>query len=266
MGFLRVYLRTLSLSSRAFLRYRDSLMTHAPFGWKETSMQAADQAVAKMQAGRAMLQGRSWREAMQAAGLQMSRATAYRLRQRMLARGEDGMGEQRQGHPTKVCGAVRTWLEGYYQQHPHATGKAVQALLEAQSGVRVSVTHLNRLRAALSGVTRAGEKSARDMAGWGRWSPVAGGNSGDRSAFDTGGGPADKSRGRRVSAARTDHRQDATAIPVDVALARGRWPAPPLGSEGIYPGGVSTPHHSTPGVLLSHRRTISYAGRAGGRR
>jgi hypothetical protein len=29
----------------------------------------------------------------------MSRATAYRLRQRMLARGEDGMGEQRQGHP-----------------------------------------------------------------------------------------------------------------------------------------------------------------------
>jgi hypothetical protein len=85
-------------------------MTHAPFGWKETSMQAADQAVAKMQAGRAMLQGRSWREAMQAAGLQMSRATAYRWRPRMLARGEDGMGERlRAIRPTCAARSAPGW-------------------------------------------------------------------------------------------------------------------------------------------------------------
>ena len=55
-------------------------------------MQAPDHFVAKTQVGRAMLEGCSWREAVQAAGLQMSRATTYRLRQRMLARREDAMG------------------------------------------------------------------------------------------------------------------------------------------------------------------------------
>jgi len=105
-------------------------MTHAPSGWKETSMQAADHAVANIQVGRAMLQGYSWREAVQAAGFQISRATAYRLRQRMLASGEAAWDDRRQGHATKVHGAVRTWLEAYYQQHARAPGKAVQALLE----------------------------------------------------------------------------------------------------------------------------------------
>lgn len=124
-------------------------------------MQAFDHSVAKREVGRAMLQGRSWREAVQTAGVQMSRATAYRLRQRMLAHGEDAIGERRQGQPTKVCGAIRAWLEGYYQQHSQAPGRAVQALLEAHHGVRVSVTHLNRVRATLTGATRRGGEISR---------------------------------------------------------------------------------------------------------
>jgi transposase len=92
-----------------------------------------------MQVGRAMLQGDSWHEAAQAVGLQMNRATAYRLRQRMLAGGEEAVHDRRRGHATKVRGAVRTWLEAYYQHQPRASGKAVQALLEEQSGVRVGV-------------------------------------------------------------------------------------------------------------------------------
>jgi transposase len=132
-------------------------------------MQETAHDVAKIQVGRAMLQGCSWREAVQAAGVQMSRATAYRLRQRMLAHGEDALGERRQGHPTKVRGAVRIWLVGYYQQHPHAPGKAVQALLEGQCGMRVSVTHLNRVRAALTGATHRGKNQP------GAWQDGAGG-------------------------------------------------------------------------------------------
>ena len=58
-----------------------------------------------------MLQGCSWREAVQAAGVQMSRATAYRLRQRMLADGEAAWHDRRQGRVIKVRGAVRIWLE-----------------------------------------------------------------------------------------------------------------------------------------------------------
>jgi transposase len=101
----------------------------------------------------------SWREAVQAAGVQMSRATAYRRRPRMLEGGEAARHDRRQGHAIKVCGAVRTWLEGYCQHHPHASGKAVQALLEERCGVRVSVsvTHLNRVRAALTRATRRGK-------------------------------------------------------------------------------------------------------------
>ena len=76
----------------------------------------------------------SWREAVQAAGVQMSRATAYRRRPRMLEGGEEAVHDRRQGHAVKVCGAVRTWLEGYCQHHPHASGKAVQALLEERWG------------------------------------------------------------------------------------------------------------------------------------
>ena len=73
------------------------------------------------------------------------------------------------GNASKVRGAVRTWLEAYYQHHPRASGKAVQALLEEQSGVRVSVTHLNRLRAVLLGATRTGENQP------GAWQDGAGG-------------------------------------------------------------------------------------------
>ena len=75
----------------------------------------------------------------------------------MLEGGAEAVHDRRQGHAVKVCGAVRTWLEGYYQQHPRAPGKAVQALLEERYGVRVSVTHLNRIRAALLGATRRGK-------------------------------------------------------------------------------------------------------------
>jgi transposase len=128
-----------------------------PICWKEISMQAAEQAVENMPVGHAILQGYSWREAVQAAGRQVSRATAYRQRQRLLAGGEAAWHDRRQGHASKVRGAVRTWLEAYYQHHPRASGKPVQALMEEQFGVRVSVIHLNRLRAALLGATRTGK-------------------------------------------------------------------------------------------------------------
>src|SRR5690242_12426310 len=97
---------------------RGALQQAGPLRWKESSMQAPDPFVAKREVGRAMLQGCSWREAVKAAGVQMSRATAYRQRQRLLAGGEAAWHDRRQGHATKVRGAVRTWLEGYYQHHP----------------------------------------------------------------------------------------------------------------------------------------------------
>ncbi len=175
-------------------------------------MQAADQDAANIQVGRAMLQGDSWREAVQAAGVQMSRATAYRLRQRVLVSGAESWYDGRQGHPSKVCGAVRTWLEDYYQHHPRAPGKVVQALLEEQSGVRVSVTHLNRVRAALTGTVRRGEKSARSVAGRGRWSPPVGRNPGNQPPSNVGGGPSHPGGCATAAPTGMGHRQDATIL------------------------------------------------------
>lgn len=239
-------------------------MTPALSGWKETSMHVADQAVANMQVGRTMLQGYSWREAVQATGLQVSRATAYRQRQRLLAGGEAVWHDRRQGHATKVRGAVRTWLEAYYQHHPRASGKAVQALLEEQYGVRVSVTHLNRLRAALLGATRAGEKSARDLAGWGRWSPVVGRRSGIEPASNAGGDASHP--GGRVRAAPTGagHPQNQTAVSADSALSGGCRSAPSVGPSRVCPGRTIAPHYPVPGVWVSHHRALSLAGRSGG--
>ena len=227
-------------------------------------MQETADIVAKREVGRAMLQGCSWRDAVQAAGVQMSRATAYRLRQRMLAGEEAAWHARRQGHASKVRGAVRTWLEGYYQHHPRASGKAVQALLEAQSGVRVSVTHLNRVRAALSGATRVGGKSAGNLAGWSRWSPVVGRRSGIEPPSNAGGGASYP--GGRVRAVPTGagHLQNQAAVSTDPAVSGGRRAAPSAGFTWLCPGRTSAPHHPAPGVWLSHHRALSLAGRSGG--
>jgi hypothetical protein len=181
-------------------------------------MQETAYTVAKREVGRALLQGCSWRDAVQAAGVQVSRATAYRLRQRMLAGEEAAWHDRRQGHVVNVRGAVRPWLEAYYQHHPHAPGKAVQVLLEEQGGVRGRVTPLNRTRAALLGATRRGEKSARDLAGWSWRSPVVGGSPANAPAPDAGVSPADTGRASACSPTGTGDPSNAAAVPADVAL------------------------------------------------
>ncbi len=228
-------------------------------------MQTPDHSVAKTQVGRAMLEGCSWREAVRAAGRQMSRATAYRLRQRMLAHGEGALGERRQGHASKVRGAIRTWLDGYYQQHPRAPGRAVQALLEARCGVRVSVTHLNRVRAVLTRATCRGEKSARDLAGWVRWSPVVGRSPGDASPPGAGDGLANEGGSVHTSSTGASHRPHTTVLPADPTVSGGCWFAPPVGFTRLCPGGVGAAHHPAPGIWVLHRRAVSLAGGAGGR-
>src|SRR5260221_10719117 len=75
------------------------------------------------------------------------------------------------GAAAKLMGLSRRRfrLEGYYQHHPHASGKVVQALLEERCGVRGSVTYLNRAQAALTRATRRGENQP------GAWQDGAGG-------------------------------------------------------------------------------------------
>lgn len=124
---------------------------------QEAHRAAKAQMVTQMQAGH------SWHEAATRAGFQTSRASAYRLLRRVRIEGATALGDQRHGHPTKMHQPVRDWLAAFCRAAPEATGRAVQAALLEQFGLEVSISQINRLRAAL-GIRRqepgAGEKSA----------------------------------------------------------------------------------------------------------
>jgi len=116
-------------------------------------MEATAYRAAKAQVVEHMLQGQPWHEAVAAVGLRISRSTAYRLVKRVRIEGEAALTDGRHGHPTKLRAPLRHWLEAYWRDHQGATCQEAQAALEARFGVRVSQSHLSRVRAAL-GVTR----------------------------------------------------------------------------------------------------------------
>ncbi len=97
---------------------------------------------------------------------QEHRATVYRLRQRFQTNPKTALSDGRHGHPSKLKGEVCTWLEEYCQAAPSCSRRTVQTALYERFAVRVSIAHLNRVRATL-GLSRrsrgAGKKSAQPL-------------------------------------------------------------------------------------------------------
>ncbi len=112
-------------------------------------MEATDLYTARMQVVEAMEQGHSWHEAAQRAGLEISQSTAYRLRQRMRQAGEQALHEGRHGHPIKLRGEVRKFLEETCRQAPHTPSHEIQTQLAEHFSLTVSVSQINRVRATL---------------------------------------------------------------------------------------------------------------------
>ncbi len=104
---------------------------------------------ARVQVVEAMEQGLPWYEAVKLAGLQVSQSTAYRLRQRMRQGGEQALQEGRHGHPAKLRGEVREFVEETCRQAPHTPSHQIQAQLAERFALSISVSQLNRARAAL---------------------------------------------------------------------------------------------------------------------
>ena len=125
-------------------------------------MDSPQRRAAKVQLIAGMLRGQSWQEAAQEAGLQVSQATAYRLLSRFRTEGAEALEDRRHGHRFKLREPVRQWLAEYCRASSACTSRTVQTALFERFGVWVSITHLNRVRAAL-GVSRhpqgVGEKS-----------------------------------------------------------------------------------------------------------
>lgn len=78
----------------------------------------------------------------------MHRTTVYRLLKRVQHKGEQAYIDQRHGHPTKLRGEVLTWVLNYCQGHTSASSSEVQRCLTERFGLSVSVSQLNRVRAA----------------------------------------------------------------------------------------------------------------------
>jgi transposase len=126
-------------------------------------METEDRRAAKAQLVTHMLQGQPWDAAAAAAGLHVSRSTAYRLLQRVRTQGEAALADGRHGHPTKLRAPLHHWLEEFWRERPQATCRKAQTALEARFGVEVSQSHLSRVRAAL-GLTPVPEAREKKQA------------------------------------------------------------------------------------------------------
>src|SRR5258708_23030474 len=92
--------------------------------------------------------GVSWQEAAATAGVQTSRATAYRWKQEARIRGEAALHDGRHGNPAKVLPAVLHWLESRCRETALIASSDLQKEVQEQLGVQISISHLNAVRAA----------------------------------------------------------------------------------------------------------------------
>jgi transposase len=129
---------------------------------EEANMKRAhDRATAVAQLVEGMRRRQPWHEAVRASGYRVGRSAAYRLLQRRRLEGETVLRDGRQGHPSKLREPVCAWLEEYFHSHPEQSARQVQAAVIEHLGVRISISHLNRVRAAW-GLSRRMHPAAED--------------------------------------------------------------------------------------------------------
>jgi transposase len=93
-------------------------------------------------------QGMIASEARKNCPVSMHRTTVYRLLKRVQCEGEHALVERRHGHPIKLRGEVLTFVLDYCQNHAPAASREVQRCVSERFGISVSVSQLNRVRAA----------------------------------------------------------------------------------------------------------------------
>jgi len=128
-----------------------------------TTMTAEEQRGVKQQLLAAFEHGSSVSDLLSTTSVPLHRATVYRLHQRFQTDPESALADGRHGHPSKLRGEIRAWLEAFCRATPDCPSRTVQIALSDRFGIWVSIAHLNRVRATL-GVSRQargrGKKSA----------------------------------------------------------------------------------------------------------
>jgi transposase len=85
--------------------------------------------------------------------ISLHRTTVYRLLKRVQHEGKQALIDGRHGHPIKLRGEVLILVCEHCQANHSVSSSAVQRLLQERFGGSVSVSQLNRVRAA-RGLTR----------------------------------------------------------------------------------------------------------------
>jgi len=109
----------------------------------------------------AMLEGRTFREVSAGSPPPVKRAMAYRLLCAVRAKGDIALQDGRHGHPIKLRGEARAFLEACCRETPYISGLTLQAALRERFDLQVSVSQINRVRAAL-GVSNHSKQSPQE--------------------------------------------------------------------------------------------------------
>jgi transposase len=105
--------------------------------------------VAREQLVTAMSEGQSWQQVSAGSPVTLKRAMAYRLLRAVRTKGNIALQDGRHGHPSKFRGEIRTFLEASCRETPSTPSSDIQTQLQERFDVRVSISQINRVRAAL---------------------------------------------------------------------------------------------------------------------
>jgi transposase len=109
----------------------------------------------------ALQEGLGFQQAAQRAGIHISQSNAYRLWLAVRKHGEAALSDGRHGHPSKLRTATRAFLEEQCRLSPSTSSSTIQAALRERFDLQVSVSQINRVRAAL-GVSNHSKRSAQE--------------------------------------------------------------------------------------------------------
>ena len=120
----------------------------------EKEPQEANSARHQRQAAReqlvtSMLEGHTFGQVSANTPTPLKRAMAYRLLHAVRTKGEIALQDRRHGHPSKLRGEARTFLEACCREVPCTPSSTLQAALRERFDLQVSVSQITRVRAAL---------------------------------------------------------------------------------------------------------------------
>lgn len=133
---------------------------------KVANMARHQRQAAREQLVTTMLEGRTFREVSTGAPVPLKRAMAYRLLRAVRAKGKSALQDGRHGHPSKLRGEARAFLEASCREAPSTRSSTLQAALRERFNLQVSVSQINRVRVTLgvsnpSRASRQGKKRER---------------------------------------------------------------------------------------------------------